>query len=74
MIVIIAGNYNEARTWARGQLLDDDEWVFPMDEYELMKLSNFHTIIVGSAGHNVPPSYFERILSLAKQRGRIGRK
>lgn len=74
MIVIIAGNYNEARTWARGQLLDDDEWTFPMDEYALLNMTNFHTIIVGNAGHNVPASYFERILSIAKERGRIGRK
>lgn len=69
MICIIAGNYNEAKTWASGQLLDDDEWFYPIDEKDLYTRKSFHVIVVGTAGMNVPPTYFERILSLAKFRG-----
>lgn len=73
MIAVIAGNYQEAVTWARGQLLESNEWFFPINDEDLMKRTNFHVVVVGSAGMNVPSSYFNRILELAKQRGRIGR-
>lgn len=73
MICILARNYLEARRWASSQLLDDSEWFMPADEHELKLHTNFHTVVVGSAGMNTPPSYFNRLLDLAKQRGRIGR-
>jgi hypothetical protein len=73
MIALIAGNYLEAKAWARGQLLDPDEWFFPEDEYDLLRRQNFHVLVVGTAGHNTPPSYFERILQTAKTQGRKGR-
>ena len=57
----------------KGQLLDDDEWIFPHDVDDIRKLSNFHVLVVGTAGMNTPASYFERILNTAKERGRIGR-
>lgn len=72
-LCIIAGNYLEAKAWARGQLLEDDSWFFPQDEEDLLHHSNFHVLVVGTAGMNTPASYFERILSTAKQRGRINR-
>lgn len=56
--------------WARGQGLSRDEWFFPVDEHQLMARANFHVIVVGTAGENVTSGYFERIYSLAKQRGR----
>lgn len=74
MICIIAGNYFEAERWARGQLLEPDEWFYPNDERDLNGYQNFHVIVTGTAGQNVPASYFNRVLSLAKQRGRMGRK
>jgi len=72
-ICVIAGNYQEAITWARGQTLDDDSWFYPFDIEDLKRRSNFHTVVIGSAGQNVPPSYFEKIFNLAQQRGRINR-
>lgn len=73
-LCILAGNYQEALTWAKGQMIDKDSWFYPIDEDDLKQKSNFHVIVIGSAGMNVPPSYFERILSLAHTRGRIGRQ
>lgn len=73
MIMILAGNYLEARRWASAQLLEDDEWICPVDESEIMKYTNFHVVVVGSAGLNTPPSYFNRVLNLAQTRGRINR-
>lgn len=73
MICIIAGNYHEAETWAHSQFLARSEWFYPTDENDLKLKTNFHVIVVGSAGQNVPVSYFDRIFSLAQQRGRIGR-
>lgn len=73
MICILAGNLLEAQRWAEGQLLEQNEWFYPKDEGDILFRSNFHTLVVGTAGQNVSPKYFERILSLAKQRGKIGR-
>ena len=73
MICIIAGNLIEAQRFARAQFWESDEWFFPMDEEELNQRSNFHTVITGTAGMNVPSSYFDRLLMTAKKRGKIGR-
>lgn len=73
MIVILAGNYLEAKRWAIGQQLEDSEWTFPSDESHLMKMTNFHVVVIGTAGMNTPPSYFDKIFELAKVRGRINR-
>jgi len=72
-LCLIAGSYLEAKTWARGQMLDDSSWFYPTDIEELKNRSNFHVIVIGSAGQNVPASYFEKLYTLAQQRGRIGR-
>lgn len=74
MICIIAGNYDEARMWARGQMLDKSEWFYPADLDDLKQRTNFHVMVVGTAGQNVSPGYFERVFNLAHARGRIGRK
>lgn len=73
MICIIAGNYHEAKNWAYGQQLEASEWFYPREPEELLRRENFHVIVIGSAGTNVPPSYFEKIFALAKQRGRQNR-
>lgn len=73
MICIIAGNYQEAKRWAYGQQLEDNEWFYPTDELDLYRRSNFHVLVVGTAGMNVPENYFNSIFNLAKKRGRIGR-
>lgn len=73
MICVLAGNYLEAQRWANGQLLEDDEWFYPTSPDDLMRKENFHTVVVGTAGQNVPPSYFEKVFSLAQKQGRKGR-
>ena len=73
MICVIAGNHLEAQTWATGQNLEDDEWFYPRDANDLLHRSNFHTVVVGTAGMNVPESYFNRVYDLALTRGRINR-
>lgn len=73
MICLIAGNYHEAKQFARANLLDDNEWFCPTSAEDILGRSNFHVIVVGTAGMNTPASYFNRILELAQQRGRIGR-
>lgn len=71
MICIIAGNYNEAKRYAAGQQWEDEEWFYPADEYDLSGRKNFHVIVIGTAGQNVPQSYFDRVFELAKNRGRM---
>lgn len=73
MICILAGNFKEAERWAYAQNLSRKEWFFPVDENDLMRRSNFHVIVVGTAGENVPASYFEKIYQIARNRGKIGR-
>src|SRR5215510_4931622 len=64
MICIIAGNYREAETWARGQMLADNEWFYPFDKKDLYGRQNFHVVVIGTAGQNVPPKYFEEIYAI----------
>ena len=73
MICILSGNYQEAVRYARSQDWEDSEWFFPTDITDLQARTNFHVVVVGSAGMNVPSSYFERVFSLAKHQGRINR-
>ncbi len=72
-ICILAGNLFEARTFARSQFLEDDQWFYPHDINDLVFRTNFHVIVIGTAGQNTPPSYFEKVLSVALKRGKIGR-
>lgn len=71
MICVIAGNRREAAIWARSQELHDSEWFYPETEDTLHSKQDFHVIVVGTAGENVPISYFNRIYLLAKRRGRL---
>jgi hypothetical protein len=72
-ICLIAGNRHEAETFARSQFLEDSQWFYPKDVNELIFRSNFHVLVVGTAGQNTPAAYFERILQTALKRGAIGR-
>lgn len=71
MICIIAGNKLEAQRFADGQLWDKEDWFYPEDIVDLYKRKNFHVIVTGSAGLNVPPTVFERLYKLARQRGKM---
>ncbi len=73
MICIIAGDELEAETWAHSHLLARNEWFFPKDERDLIDKTNFHVLVVGTAGFNIPVIYFNKIFALAQQRGKIGR-
>ena len=74
MICILAGNFDEAKTWASGQNLEESEWFYPIDENDLTKREDFHVIVIGTAGQNLPISWFNRFYSLAQTRGQIGRE
>lgn len=71
MIAIIAGNYKEALTWAKGQLLDDNEWFYLADIDGLIGKINFHVVVVGSAGDAYSPQFFEKLFSMAKRKGKM---
>lgn len=73
MICLISGNKDEAETWASGQNLSKNEWFFPTGIGDLMSKSNFHVLVIGSAGMNVSTRFFDSIYNLAQQRGKIGR-
>lgn len=74
MICLLAGDAREAEIFARSQNLARNEYFYPQDEEDLKSRTNFHVLVVGSAGLNVPESYWNRIYALAQMRGRIGRK
>jgi hypothetical protein len=71
MICILSGNYLEAERFARSQEWDDNEWFYPFSPEELLTKRNFHVLVIGTAGQNVPPSYFEKIWTVAKHQGRL---
>lgn len=71
MICIIAGNELEAKNWAYGQMLQKWEWFYPHDFEDLNRRKDFHVLVVGTAGQNVPSQYFEQFLSKAHERGRM---
>lgn len=73
MICILAGDFQEALTFARSQNLARAEWFFPEDEEDIKYRTNFHVLVTGTAGLHVPESYWNRIYALAQQRGRINR-
>ena len=70
MICILAGNYLEAKRFAQAHCLDDGEWFYPTSPESLLSRTDFHVLVVGTAGENVPKSYFENIFNIAKERGR----
>lgn len=72
-ICIIAGNEHEAYNWAKAQGLDREQWFYPKDLNDLLFQSNFHTIVIGTAGQNVPASFFEKVYQTALSRGKINR-
>jgi hypothetical protein len=72
-ICIIAGNQEEAYRWAKNQNMSSDQWFYPKDATELLFVNNFHVIVIGTAGQNVPSKFFEDIYRLALDRGRINR-
>jgi len=73
-ICIIAGSYQEALTWAKGQQLCHDCWFYPTDIEDLNQKTNFHVIVIGTAGLNVPSAFFERVYNIAQRQGQIGRE
>ena len=73
-ICLLAGNEHEAYTYAHNQSLEKDQWFYPKSENELLFKTNFHVLVVGTAGMNIPSHYFEKIYKLALERGRIDRK
>ncbi len=73
-ICLIAGNSEEAYRFARLQNLSNEQWFYPKSENDLLFKTNFHVIVVGTAGMNTPPHYFEKVYKLALERGKIDRR
>jgi hypothetical protein len=69
MIAIISGTYKEAKSWAKGQLLEDDEWFYVNDIDDLINRTNFHVLVVGTADE-INPHHFEKLFSLARKKGK----
>lgn len=72
-LCIIAGNPHEAYQWAKNQNLSKEQWFYPKDINDLLFKDNFHVLVIGTAGQNVPSSFFEKVYQTALERGRIGR-
>jgi hypothetical protein len=70
---LIAGNSEEAYRYSRLQNLEPNQWFYPKNSTELLFKSNFHVIVVGTAGQNFPALDFEKLYQLALERGKIGR-
>lgn len=73
MICILSPTYDKAIKWASTQGLESSEWFYAGDKMDLTSRVNFHIIVVGEF---VEPqlSWFEKMYSLAKRQGQIGRK
>lgn len=72
-ICLIAGNEYEALAYAKSQNIPAGCWFYPKTPNELLFMSNFYVLVVGTAGQNIPSSMFEKIYSLALERGKVGR-
>lgn len=72
-ICLIAGNELEAYQFAQSQGLEIDQYFYPKDINDLLFRTNFHVIVIGTAGMNTPPSYFEKVYQTALLRGKINR-
>ncbi len=72
-ICLIAGNYEEALMFAKSQNIPKECWFYPKNPDELLFSQNFYTLVVGTAGQNLPSSMFNKIYELALKRGKIGR-
>jgi len=72
MIYILAVSHKSAKKWAVSQQLQDNEWFTTLDPDDLKMFSNFH-VIVHETASELSPGFFEKIYSLARARGRIGR-
>lgn len=72
-ICLIAGNEHEAYQYARNQNLSKEQYFYPKDINDLLFRSNFHVLVVGTAGQNIPANVFEKMYNLALERGKINR-
>jgi hypothetical protein len=72
-ICLIAGNEEEAYRFARNQNLSKEQYFYPHSVNDLLFKTNFHVLVVGTAGQNMPSLLFEKIYQLALERGRIDR-
>lgn len=72
-ICLIAGNSHEAYQWARNQNLSREQWFYPSNVNDLLFKTNFHVLVIGTAGQNIPADIFEMIYQTALKAGSIGR-
>jgi len=72
MICILANSRLEAERFASSHLLESDEWFSPKNEGELRFREDFHVLIASNM--NLPEPLFNKILHLAKERGKRNRR
>lgn len=72
-VCILAGNLLEAKRFAYSQGWSEDCWFFPRTLSDLIFQKNFHVLVIGTAGQNVPSNFFEKVYKLALERGKVGR-
>lgn len=72
-ICIIAGNEHEALAFAKNQSIPRECWFYPKTMTDLLYLSNFYVLVIGTAGQNIPSYIFEQLYEMAQKRGKIGR-
>jgi len=70
MICLIAGNQDEADMFASGQNWNKADYFYPQDENDLLTRKDFHVLVIGTAGQNVPLSWFNKFYELALRQGR----
>jgi hypothetical protein len=72
-ICLIAGNEQEALNFAKLQSIPRGSWFYPKNINDLLFMSNFYVLVIGTAGQNIPSSIFEKLYQTALVRGQIGR-
>lgn len=70
MVCLIASSYRDAVRWAKGQMLNDNEWFYPVTKEDIKARKNFITIVVN--GGDIPNGYLNEMLMLAWKYGRSG--
>lgn len=72
MICLLAKSYHDAYKFASTQNLSSREWFFPSSELDILKRTNFHVLVVSDYPEDKLES-FERMYSVAKRQGAVGR-
>jgi len=70
LICLIAGTLADAKKWARGQNLRDDEWFHAENVFECYRRKNYHTLVVPDGIDHISNDQMNRLLTAAWECGR----